>query len=99
MIGHYISAFVIIIIFIDDWDLSENNTDHLAPPARTLNQTAMSTTSSTNHYKYRKGLKPVLAFRLNLSSDVNIVSQCLTTRVLTRRGLGEVPLFCSAPGN
>ena len=32
MIGHYISAFVIFIIFIDDWDLSENNTDHLATP-------------------------------------------------------------------
>ena len=47
MIGHYISAFVIIIIFIDDWDLSENNTDHLAPPARTLNQTAMSTTTTS----------------------------------------------------
>ena len=32
MIGQYISAFVIFIIFIDDWDLSENNDDQEASP-------------------------------------------------------------------
>ena len=51
MIGQYISAFLIFIIFIDDWDLSENNTDHLATPARTLNQISTTTTSShTNNW-------------------------------------------------
>ena len=74
MIGHYISAFVIIIIFIDDWDLSENNTDHLAPPARTLNQTAMSTT--TTQLQIQKRFEAGISFQ---TSDVNIVSQCLTT--------------------
>lgn len=87
MIGHYISAFVIFIIFIDDWDLSENNTDHLATPARSLNQTP---TIPPSHHPPHKSM--VLAFRLHPSSDVNTVSQYLpdyswlSCILLTRRG-------------
>ena len=75
MIGQYISAFLIFIIFIDDWDLSENNTDHLATPARlSIRHPPPPPLAATQI----TGLRPELAFRLNLSSDVNTVSQCLT---------------------